>query len=171
MNQSVNEIYDLAPETLDAGPRALSEFRGRVILVVNTASACGFTPQMRGLEEIHHARADRGFSVLGFPSNDFHQEPLGDQALATTFCEKFDVTFPLFKPIKVRGPAKHPLFATLTAASRGVLGREVLWNFEKFLIDHRGVLIDRWRSFAAPDGRAITGAVDRALAQRAATTA
>jgi glutathione peroxidase len=171
MKKSVAEIFDLAPTGLDGAPRPLAEFRGRVLLIVNTASACGFTPQMKAFEELHRAHEGRGLAVLGFPSNDFNQEPLGSDGLATEFCERFAVSFPLFGPTRVRGKDKHPLFATLTAASGGLLGREILWNFEKFLIDHEGVLVDRWRSLTKPDGRAITGAVEQALVRRTSAPA
>jgi glutathione peroxidase len=139
-------LYDFEVATIDGQPRRLDAFRGQVLLVVNVASRCGFTPQYADLEALYRRHRAEGFAVLGFPCNQFlQQEPL-DEAQIKKFCSlSYDVTFPLFAKVEVNGPAAHPLYRFLKAACRGILGTKAIkWNFTKFLIDRHGTPIRRY---------------------------
>lgn len=146
-------VYDFSAWTLSGHEKALADFKGKVLLIVNTASKCGFTPQYRGLEALYEKYRARGFEVLGFPCNQFlHQEPADGEEIQT-FCERnFGVTFPLFEKIDVNGINAHPLFQYLTTAAPGFLGlRAIKWNFTKFLIDHSGKLMKRYAPMTPPE--------------------
>ncbi len=144
---------DLPLTTIRGEPANLSDFDARALLVVNVASKCGFTPQYAGLEALHRRFRDRGFSVLGFPCDQFgHQEP-GDEAAIQTFCtDKYDVTFPMFAKIEVNGANAHPLFKTLKQEARGLLGTQAIkWNFTKFLIDRGHRVLRRYAPSDKPE--------------------
>jgi glutathione peroxidase len=156
-------VYDFSAKTLSGQDKAMSDFRGQALLIVNVASRCGFTPQYEGLEELQEAYEQRGFSVLGFPCNQFgHQEP-GDEAEIERFCTlNYDVTFPMFAKIEVNGPRAHPLFAFLKKARRGVLGTAwIKWNFTKFLVDRDGRPIVRYAPSVEPE--AVAPDIEKAL--------
>ena len=139
-------LHDLSANTLEGAPRALADFKGQVLLVVNVASRCGFTPQYTGLEALYQKHAAAGFSVLGFPCDQFgHQEP-GDEAEIAKFCSlTYDVSFPLFAKIEVNGAGAHPLYRHLKSEAKGLLGTEgIKWNFTKFLVDRDGKVIRRY---------------------------
>ncbi len=143
---SMTSIYDCEVATIEGRTMRLDAYRGQVLLIVNVASRCGFTPQYAGLEAIYRKHHADGFSVLGFPCDQFgHQEP-GDEAEIKSFCSlKYDVTFPLFAKIKVNGRSAHPLYRLLKSARRGFLGiRSIKWNFTKFLVDRHGVVVRRY---------------------------
>jgi glutathione peroxidase len=144
--------YDFSATSIDGIERQLADYKGDVILVVNTASQCGFTPQYKGLEELYQKYADRGLVVLGFPCDQFgHQEP-GDEADIATFCERnFGVTFPLFAKIDVNGDDAHPLYEWLRSEQSGLVGNKIRWNFTKFLIDTEGKVVKRYGSTTTPD--------------------
>lgn len=147
------DVYDFQVQRLDGTLGSLSEFRGQVLLIVNTASECGFTPQYAGLEQLHREYQPRRFSVLAFPCNQFGgQEPGSAQQIAQ-FCEtKYAVTFPLFAKIEVNGPSAHPLFRWLKAQAPGVLGTQrVKWNFTKFLIARDGREVQRFAPKTPPE--------------------
>jgi glutathione peroxidase len=155
--------YDFTAETLAGEPAPLAEHKGKVILVVNTASKCGFTPQYRGLEDLHRKFAARGLVVLGFPCNQFgHQEP-GDAAEIATFCSlNYDVSFPMMRKIEVNGPAADPLYAWLKRQRKGALGTEAIkWNFTKFLIDREGGVAQRFAPTTEP--KALESAIEALL--------
>lgn len=145
-------LHRLAAVRNDGREEPLSAYAGKVLLVVNTASRCGFTPQYRGLQALQDRFGARGFSVLGFPCDQFaHQEP-GDDAEIAAFCSReFGVTFPLFRKIEVNGPGTHPVFAYLEAAAPGLLGRRVRWNFTKFLVDREGRAVARFAPATSPE--------------------
>jgi glutathione peroxidase len=146
-------IYELSARDIDGRERSLREFAGRVLLVVNVASKCGFTPQYRGLEALWRKHADRGLTVLGFPCDQFgHQEP-GDERAIKEFCsQSYDVTFPLFAKIDVNGAAAHPLYQWLKRQQTGVLGTEAIkWNFTKFLVDRAGSVVKRYAPLVTPE--------------------
>jgi glutathione peroxidase len=156
----LTSIYDFSAETLDGKPVALSDYRGKVLLIVNTASKCGFTPQYQGLDKLYRRFRDRGLVVLGFPCNQFgHQEP-GDAAEIASFCSlTFDVQFPMMRKVDVNGPKAHPLYAYLKKAKKGVLGTEsIKWNFTKFLIDREGQVRKRYAPNVEP--KALEGAIE-----------
>jgi len=145
-------IYDFTATLNDGREQALSEYRGKVLLIVNTASECGFTPQYEGLEQLYDFYHDRGLEILAFPCNQFgHQEP-GSDAEIREFCDaNFNIQFPLFAKIEVNGEGAHPIFQYLKQAAPGVLGSEVIkWNFTKFLIDREGEVRHRYASTTKP---------------------
>ena len=146
-------LQDFSARASDGSDIDLAAYSGQVVLVVNTASQCGFTPQYQGLQELQERYADRGFSVLGFPCDQFgHQEP-GDDSEIQGFCERnFGVTFPLFSKIDVNGSDTHPLYEWLKSEKKaGVLvGSKITWNFAKFLIGRDGQVVDRFKPLTAP---------------------
>ncbi len=177
-------LFDLPLATLDGLPTTLKPWLGKVLLVVNTASKCGLTPQYEGLVSLYNRFKDRGLVVLGFPANDFAGQEPGTDAEIATFCSAtFGVDFPMFSKIAVTGPDKHPLYAALTAAkpeARALPGSnfraalvghgitpteapEVLWNFEKFLIGRDGAVADRFSPDTKPEAEIIVEAIEKAL--------
>ena len=146
------DFYDIQATTNVGEIRSMGEWRGQVVLVVNTASRCGFTPQYKGLQVLQDRFGPHGFSVLAFPCNQFgHQEP-GSDAEIRGFCEtNYRTTFPLFAKIEVNGPRAHPLFAWLKEKKGGVLGSSIKWNFTKFLIGPDGTVLDRFPPTTGPE--------------------
>ena len=138
--------------TIDGELRAMSEYRGRLVLVVNTATLCAFTPQLTGLQELHDRFSAHGFTVLGFPSDQFHQEPGTDEEIQEVCTSTFEVTFPLFSKIDVNGSSAHPLWQWMCAQKAGVIGGRIAWNFTKFLIDGEGKVLRRYAP-PVPPGR------------------
>jgi glutathione peroxidase len=146
-------IYDFAAKSLSGEDVPLKRFEGKVLLIVNTASKCGFTPQYEGLEALHRELSPRGFAVLGFPCNQFGAQEPGDARQIAEFCEsKYDVSFPMFAKIDVNGANAHPLYNYLRAAKTGLLGSSIKWNFTKFLVDRAGRVIARHAPTATPQG-------------------
>lgn len=146
-------VYDFTAQSLAGEDVPLARFEGQVLLIVNTASACGFTPQYKGLEQLHRDFARRGFAVLGFPCNQFGGQEPGDAKQIAEFCEtKYDVTFPMFAKIDVNGSQAHPLFNHLKNAKSGLLGPSIKWNFTKFLVDRSGKATGRYAPTATPEG-------------------
>ncbi|WP_441240960.1 glutathione peroxidase [Tardiphaga sp. 768_D3_N2_1] len=145
-------ISDFSANALSGEPVALKQFEGKVLLIVNTASACGFTPQYAGLEKLQQDFAPRGFSVLGFPCNQFGAQEPGDAKAIASFCEaNYHVTFPLFEKIDVNGAHAHPLYNYLKSEKSGLLGSGIKWNFTKFLIDRSGRVVERFAPTAKPE--------------------
>jgi len=158
-------VYDIPLTTIDGKPATLAEHAGEVLLAVNVASKCGFTPQYAALQQLHETYADRGFSVLGFPCNQFLFQESGSESQIAQFCSvTYGVSFPMFAKVKVRGRGQHPLFGELTKAAdpSGSAG-SVKWNFEKFLINRQGEVIGRFRSKVTPDDPAVVSAIEAAL--------
>lgn len=156
--QTSNTIYDFSVNALDGSPVAFRDFQGKVLLIVNTASQCGFTPQYEGLQALYEKFAEKGLVVLGFPCNQFGQQEPGEAGEIKTFCEsRYGVTFPIFAKVEVNGPNAHPLFKFLTQASPGMaipfLGsaEDVKWNFTKFLVDRQGKVAKRYGSIVKPE--------------------
>ncbi len=148
-------IYDFTAKSLGGEDIPLKRFEGQVLLIVNTASACGFTPQYRGLEALHQGLAPRGFSVLGFPCNQFGNQEPGDAKQIEQFCTKnYAITFPMFAKIDVNGSNAHPLFDYLKSEKAGLLGPSIKWNFTKFLVDRSGKVVARHAPTAKPEGLA-----------------
>jgi glutathione peroxidase len=145
-------VYDYSATSIEGQPVEMSTYQDKVLLIVNTASQCGFTPQYQGLQELHTKFASRGFAVLGFPCNQFGQQEPGSAADIQSFCEtRYGVSFPLFEKIDVNGANAHPLFKFLEKAAPGILGTEnIKWNFTKFLVDRSGKVIKRYASTAEP---------------------
>ena len=157
-------FYDFTVQDIDGVPRALEAYRGKVLLIVNVASRCGFTPQYEGLEALYRAHRDEGFEVLAFPCDQFgHQEP-GDAEEIKNFCSlNYEVSFPLFAKIEVNGPGADPLYRWLKTEKAGFLGTEAIkWNFTKFLIGRDGRVIRRYAPQDAP--QKLAGDIEAALA-------
>ena len=152
-------FHDLSVNTIDLKPQSLSSYKGQVLLVVNTASECGNTPQYAGLEKLHQELKGRGFSVLGFPSNDFGGQEPGTEADIKKFCNvRYKVTFPLFAKVKTKGDGKSPVYAFLTAKDG-----EPKWNFHKYLVGKDGQVIQAFPAKMQPDSEEIRVAIESAL--------
>ncbi len=152
-NHAMTTAYDFSAKTLDGAEQPLSEFRGKPMLIVNTASKCGFTPQYTGLEKLWQAYRDKGLVVMGFPCDQFgHQEP-GDAAEIRNFCAlNYDVDFPMFEKVEVNGGGAHPLWKWLKKEKPGLLGMEAIkWNFTKFLVDRDGRVVKRYAPTDTPE--------------------
>lgn len=150
---TIPSLYDFTATSLEGKPISLGTYRHNVLLIVNTASACGFTPQYKGLQALYNQYASQGFTILGFPCNQFGQQEPGSTTDIQSFCEmRFGVTFPLFQKIDVNGANAHPLYQYLTKAAPGILGTEAIkWNFTKFLVDRAGNVVKRYSSLTKPE--------------------
>nr|WP_304621451.1 glutathione peroxidase [Roseomonas sp. 18066] len=159
----MTDLFELPLVLGDGTTTTLQPWRGQVLLVVNTASRCGFTPQYEGLQALQQALGPRGFSVLAFPCNQFRGQEPGTDAEIGAFCaSRFSVSFPVFAKVAVNGAAAHPLFAALKAAQPGLLGtRSIKWNFSKFLIDREGRAVARFAPTTRP--AALRGAIEQRL--------
>jgi len=157
-------LYDFSAKLNNGTDRSLSDYKGKVLLIVNTASECGFTPQYKGLQELYAKYHDRGLEVLGFPCDQFgHQEP-GSDAEIQSFCElNYGVTFPIFSKIEVNGTSAHPLYKFLKDEKGGLLGDALKWNFTKFLINKQGDVVERFAPVTKPEK--ITADIERELAK------
>ena len=161
----MSTVYDFSAETLAGKPVNFDQYRGKVLLIVNTASKCGFTPQYEGLEKVYEQFKDKGVEVLGFPCNQFgSQEPGGADEIGA-FCQKnYGVSFPMFAKIEVNGDNTHPLYKFLKSEKRGILGSEkIKWNFTKFLVDKKGRVVERFAPMTTPS--AIEAQIERLLAK------
>ena len=159
----MTSLHDFSAAGIDGQQIDLSAYDGEVVLVVNTASKCGFTPQYEGLQKLQDTYAERGFTVLGFPCDQFgHQEP-GDEAEIASFCStSYGVTFPMFAKIEVNGSGAHPVYQWLKKEQGGLLGGGIKWNFTKFLVGRDGQVIDRYAPTTTPEK--ISGDIEKALA-------
>jgi glutathione peroxidase len=154
-------LYDIAISTLDGTPSSLAPYRGKTLLLVNVASKCGLTPQYEGLEKLQKTYEDKGFSVLGFPCNQFAgQEPGSPEEIADFCSTTYGVSFPLFEKIDVNGEHRHPLYEELTKApdAEGNAG-DIMWNFEKFLVSPDGEVVARFRPRTAPEDQVVVDAI------------
>jgi glutathione peroxidase len=146
-------IYDFSAKTLDGTTVSLSDFKGNAMLIVNTASKCGFTPQYAGLESLYEKLREKGLTILGFPCNQFGQQEPGNEEEIGAFCRmNYGVSFPMFAKIDVNGPNTHPLYEFLKGEQPGVLGtKNIKWNFTKFLVDRNGKVVDRFAPMTKPE--------------------
>jgi glutathione peroxidase len=158
-------IYEFTVEDIEGNEVGLGDFRGRVLLIVNVASKCGFTPQYEGLQELYETYRDRGLVVLGFPANDFLWQEPGTNAEIKTFCStRYGVTFPMFAKISVKGRDQHPLYRFLTdKRTNPEFGGRITWNFNKFLIGRDGTIRARFGSRTTPDDPKVAAAIEEAL--------
>ena len=156
-------IYKFSVRKIDGKKQSLAAYKGHPMLIVNTASKCGYTPQYKGLEELHKTYGGRGLAVLGFPCNQFGAQEPGSEEEIATFCElNFGVTFPLFAKVDVNGDKADPLFAHLKKAKPGLLGSEAIkWNFTKFLVDAEGNVVERYAPQTEP--KELAGAIEKLL--------
>ncbi|WP_289100895.1 glutathione peroxidase [uncultured Marinobacter sp.] len=146
-------IYDFSARDIKGNEVSLADYQGKVLLIVNTASKCGFTPQFEGLQKLHEELGDKGFEVLGFPCNQFLNQDPGDENAISQFCSlNYGVSFPMFAKIEVNGEGTHPLFRFLKREAKGVMGSEqIKWNFTKFLVDRNGRVVRRYAPTAKPE--------------------
>jgi glutathione peroxidase len=159
-----SSLYDIEVTSIDGEKLSLRKYEGKVLLIVNVASRCGFTSQYDGLQKLHEGYKDKGFAVLGFPSNDFGGQEPGTEAEIKAFCSNtYGVTFPMFSKVAVLGASRHPLYQFLTASSGGT---DVRWNFEKFLIDSKGRVVGRFGSSTAPSSPELGAAIEKSLAAK-----
>ena len=159
MVETAGTVFDFEAETLEGSPKRLDEYRGKVLLIVNTASQCGFTPQYAGLEKLYRTYKDRGLIVLGFPCNQFGAQEPGTAAVIGAFCQKnYGVSFPLFAKIDVNGTQAHPLYRYLKKEKPGLLGPlgggAIKWNFTKFLVSRQGRVVARYAPNTKPENLA-----------------
>jgi len=157
---ATSTVFDFSAKLNNGKTKQLADYRGKVLLIVNTASKCGFTPQYKGLEELYRKYNKQGLEILGFPCDQFgHQEP-GTDADISSFCElNYGVTFPLFSKIEVNGDDSHPLYKHLKSEAGGLFGDDIKWNFTKFLIGRDGTVLDRYASLTSPES------IDRDIAK------
>lgn len=158
-----DDVYGYSAKALDGSDISMEKYKGQVMLIVNTASKCGFTPQFEGLEKLHKDYASRGLQVLGFPCNQFGSQEPGDSAEIGSFCQKnYGVDFQMFEKIDVNGGHAHPLYRYLTEKAPGILGiKDIKWNFTKFLVDKNGGVVKRYAPSVAP--AEIVGDIEKLL--------
>jgi glutathione peroxidase len=155
-----SSVHEFTLNSIDGKPAPLAAYQGKVVLIVNVASRCGFTPQYAGLEALYEKYKDRGFTILGFPANNFGGQEPGTNEEIKTFCSsKYNVTFPMYAKISVKGDDQAPLYQFLTAAT----GSEIQWNFTKFLVDKNGKVVARFEPKVTPESPEVTEAIEKAL--------
>ena len=161
-------FYDFTMKDIDGKDVALSAFKGKVVLLLNVASRCGFTPQYAGLQKLYETYKDRGFVVLGFPANNFaSQEPGADPEIKAFCTTNYDVTFPMFSKISVKGSDQHPLYRWLTSKETDPeFAGNITWNFNKFLINRNGKVVGRFGSLTKPQDKELIAAIEKALAEK-----
>jgi glutathione peroxidase len=163
--ETTKELLDLSARRLGGSEEPLSHYRGEVLLIVNTASECGYTPQYAGLQTLYERYRDKKFQVLGFPSNDFGEQEPGDDRQIGAFCKSnYGVEFPMFTKVRVLGAEAHPVYAYLTSLPKPI-GGPVEWNFQKYLVDRNGVVVARFESDTEPDDPALVATVERLLSE------
>ena len=162
-----HSIYDFTIKSIDGNPVSLKSYHGKVVLLVNVASKCGFTPQYAGLEAVYEKYKDRGFVIVGVPANNFGQQEPGTNEEIKTFCSrKYNVTFPMMSKVSVLGDDKTPLYVFLTDKSENPqIGGDIKWNFTKFLFDRNGHLVARFEPPVKPDSPEVTGAIESTLSK------
>ena len=160
-----SNVLDFTLNSIDGKPAPLSQYQGKVVLIVNVASRCGFTPQYTGLEKIYEKYKDQGFVILGFPANNFGSQEPGTNEEIKTFCSsKYSVTFPMYAKISVKGDDIHPLYSYLTGKQTNpATAGDIKWNFTKFLVGKDGKVIARFESAVTPESPEVTGAIEKAL--------
>ena len=164
--RETTSLYDFEVNRIDGEATRLEAYRGQVLLIVNVASKCGYTPQYEGLESLYENYRERGFAVLGFPSNDFGgQEPGTNEQIATYCKATWGVQFPMFEKLEVRGEGKHPLYQFLTSRPAPV-GGEIEWNFQKFLVDRSGQVVERLAPGTPPDDPALLARIEALIASK-----
>jgi glutathione peroxidase len=163
--QLMSNLYNIKAKDIEGTEKSLSEYQGKVLLIVNVASKCGFTPQYKGLESLYKRYQQRGFVVLGFPANDFGRQEPGTDEEIKSFCSlTYGVTFPMFSKVSVKGKSIHPLYAFLTEKETNPrFAGKITWNFNKFLLDRAGKIVNRFDSKVEPTGDRIPRAIEEVL--------
>jgi glutathione peroxidase len=161
---AASSIYDFTLPSLDGKDAPLAAYKGKVVLVVNVASRCGYTPQYTALEAIYEKYKDQGFVILGFPANNFGGQEPGTNAEIKTFCQsKYSVTFPMYEKISVKGDDKAPLYSYLTKDANPAVAGDIKWNFTKFLVDRHGKVVQRFEPATTPDSPEVIAAIEKLL--------
>jgi glutathione peroxidase len=164
---AASNIYDFTLPSIDGKPMPLADFKGKVVLVVNVASRCGFTPQYSALEALYEKYKEQGFVIVGFPANNFGAQEPGTNEEIKTFCSrKYNVTFPLYSKVSVKGDDQTPLYQYLTKQTGPSIAGEIKWNFTKFLVDRNGNVVQRFESAVTPDSKEVVSAVEKQLSQK-----
>jgi glutathione peroxidase len=164
---AASNIYDFTLPSIDGKPMPLAAFKGKVILLVNVASRCGFTPQYTALQSLYEKYKDQGFVIVGFPANNFGGQEPGTNEEIKTFCSrKYNVTFPLYSKVSVKGEDQTPLYQYLTSQTDPSIAGEIKWNFTKFLVGRNGQIVQRFESKVTPDSKEIVNAIDKQLKQQ-----
>ena len=157
-------LYSFTLNSIDGKPAPLADYKGKVVLIVNVASQCGYTPQYSALEAIYEKYKDRGFVIVGFPANNFGAQEPGTNAEIKTFCSrKYNVTFPMYAKISVKGSDQAPLYAYLTKETGTGIAGEIKWNFTKFLVDRNGNVVQRFEPAVTPDSTEVTTSIEKQL--------
>lgn len=159
-------IYEVQVKDIAGKSVPLSQYQGKVMLIVNTASQCGFTPQLKDLESLYKKYKSQGLEVMAFPSNDFKQDPKSNSEIHSYAQQNYEVSFPFFEKASVAGPDKQPLYQFLTDKKQGLIFKEVQWNFEKFLVGRNGEVLHRWSSKTSPSSDEVVKAVEQALQKK-----
>ena len=164
---AASNIYDFTLPSIEGKPMPLADFKGKVVLVVNVASRCGYTPQYSALESLYEKYKDQGFVIIGFPANNFGAQEPGTNEEIKTFCSrKYNVTFPLYSKVSVKGDDQTPLYQYLTKETDPSVAGEIKWNFTKFLVDRNGHVVQRFESAVTPDSKEVVSAVEKQLGQK-----
>ena len=157
-------LYNFTLNSIDGKPAPLADYKGKVLMIVNVASQCGYTPQYSALESIYEKYKDKGFVILGFPANNFGAQEPGTNEEIKTFCtRKYSVTFPMYAKISVKGDDQAPLYSYLTKQTAPGIGGDIKWNFTKFLVDRNGNVVQRFEPAVTPDSKEVTGAIEKQL--------
>ena len=157
-------VYSFTLNSIDGKPSPIADYKGKVVLIVNVASQCGYTPQYSALEAIYEKYKDQGFVILGFPANNFGAQEPGTNEEIKTFCtRKYSVTFPMYSKISVKGADQAPLYSYLTKETGAGISGEIKWNFTKFLVDRDGKVVQRFEPAVTPDSKEVTGAIEKQL--------
>jgi glutathione peroxidase len=160
-------IYDFTLPSIDGKPMPLAEFKGKVVLVVNVASRCGYTPQYSALESLYEKYKNQGFVIVGFPANNFGAQEPGTNEEIKSFCSrKYNVTFPMYSKVSVKGDDQTPLYQYLTKQTGPSIAGDIKWNFTKFLVDRNGNVVERFESAVTPDSKEVVSAVEKQLSQK-----
>ena len=163
---AASNLYNFTLPSIDGKPMPLADFKGKVILMVNVASQCGYTPQYTALETVYEKYKDKGFVIVGFPANNFGQQEPGTNQEIKTFCSrKYSVTFPLYAKVSVKGADQTPLYQYLTKEADAAVAGEIKWNFTKFLVDRNGKVVQRFEPAVTPDSPQVVSAIEKLLAQ------
>jgi glutathione peroxidase len=163
---SASDLYKIKVPAIDGISVPMSQYKGKVLVVVNTASQCGYTPQLRGLESLYKKYKSQGLEILAFPSNDFKQDPSSNIEIMSYAQKNFQVSFPFFEKNSVAGEKKQPIYKYLSENQKATLFKDVAWNFEKFLIGRNGEVIERFPSNIAPESQQMIQAIEKALARK-----
>jgi glutathione peroxidase len=163
---AASNVYDFTLNNIDGKPMPLADFKGKVVLMVNVASQCGYTPQYSGLEALYEKYKGEGFVIVGFPANNFGAQEPGTNEEIKTFCSrKYNVTFPMYSKVSVKGDDQTPLYKYLTKDTAAPIAGDVKWNFTKFLVDRKGNVVQRFEPAVTPDSADVTSAVEKLLKQ------